>query len=225
MKNILIIGGSHGISESLAQQLRNNGDSVITANRSGSGASHQSFDAAAMTDLELPQQLDGLVYAPGSIKLKPFHRLTEQDILEEFKLNALAAARCIQMALPSLKQSPAASVVLFSTVAVQTGMPFHASIAMAKGAIEGLTRALAAELAPAIRVNTIAPSLTETPLSSKLLNSDAKREATSSRHPLKSIGDPADIAALASFLLSDSAKFITGQILTADGGIGSLRTF
>jgi 3-oxoacyl-[acyl-carrier protein] reductase len=225
MKNILIIGGSHGISQALADQLRESGHSVITANRTGSGEQHQIFDAGSITNLDLPEQLDGLVYAPGSITLKPFHRLSEQDILEEFKLNALAAVACIQQALPALKKSPAASIVLFSTVAVQTGMTFHASIAMAKGAIEGLTRSLAAELSPRIRVNAIAPSLTETPLSAMLLNSEAKREAVSNRHPLKTIGEANDIASLASFLLSENSKFITGQIIQADGGIGSLRTF
>jgi NAD(P)-dependent dehydrogenase (short-subunit alcohol dehydrogenase family) len=225
MKTILIIGGSHGISQSLATQLKENGHHVLTANRSGSVVNHQTFDAANPTALNLPEQLDGLVYAPGSITLKPFHRITANDMLEEFNLNALGAASAIQQALPALKKSPAASVVLFSTIAVQTGLPFHASIAMAKGAVEGLTRSLAAELAPKIRVNAIAPSLTDTPLAENLINSDAKRQAAADRHPLKTIGDPEDIAALTAFLLSDAAKFITGQIIQADGGMGSVRTF
>lgn len=224
MKNILIIGGSQGISQSLANQLEADGHNVILANRSGEGDKHQFFDATAPTKLLLPDSLDGIVYAPGSITLKPFHRLKNQEILDEFKLNALGAVEVIQQALPALKKSAAASVVLFSTVAVQTGMPFHASIAMAKGAIEGLTRSLAAELAPKIRVNAIAPSLTDTPLADSLLNSENKREASSNRHPLKTIGDPDDIAALAHFLLSDASKFITAQIIHADGGMGSIRT-
>lgn len=224
MKTILIIGGSHGISQALADQLRSAGIRTLTANRSGNGEDHQAFDAMAGGALELPEQLDGLVYAPGSITLKPFHRLGDEEMRAEFQLNALGAAQVIRQCLPALKKSPAASVVLFSTVAVQTGLPFHASIAMAKGAIEGLTRSLAAELAPGIRVNAIAPSLTDTPLAENLINSDAKRQASADRHPLKTIGEPGDIAALAAFLLSDAAKFITGQIVHADGGMGSVRS-
>ena len=221
--NILIIGGSHGISHALAHQLRDNAHTVLTANRSGSGEHHQYYDATTPTAINLPDQLDGLVYAPGSITLKPMHRITADEMLDEFKLNALGAASAIQQALPALKKSSRASIVLFSTVAVQTGLPFHTSIAMAKGAVEGLTRSLAAELAPRIRVNAIAPSLTDTPLAENILNSTAKRQATADRHPLKSIGKPDDIAALASFLLSDSSQFITGQIIQADGGLGSVR--
>lgn len=224
MKTILIIGGSHGISAALAQQLETEGHNVLTANRSGSGSSAQIFDATSTTSLELPDSIDGLVYAPGSITLKPFHRLNYEDILQEFDLNTLGAVHCIQQALPALKKAPSASIVLFSTVAVQTGLPFHSSIAMAKGAIEGLTRSLAAELAPKIRVNAIAPSLTDTPLAENLLNSDVKREASSKRHPLKTIGKAEDIADLAAFLLSDASNFITGQIIKADGGISSVRT-
>ncbi|WP_018971034.1 SDR family NAD(P)-dependent oxidoreductase [Rubritalea marina] len=225
MKTYLIIGGSSGISQAIAKRLSNAGETVLTASRSGSGPNHQHFDATQPGTLDLPDQLNALVYAPGSITLKPFHRLTAEEMLQEFQLNALAAAQVIQQALPALKRSSQASILLFSTVAVQTGMPFHASIAMAKGAIEGLTRSLAAELAPKIRVNAIAPSLTQTPLADPLLNSDSKREAAAQRHPLKSIGQADDLAELATFLLSENAKFITGQIIQADGGIGSLRTF
>ena len=132
MKTILIIGGSHGISQSLEQQLLQQGHEVFTANRSGSGANHQPFDVMNPTQLNLPDRLDALVYAPGSITLKPAHRITAEEMLDEFRLNALGAATTIQQALPALKKSPAASVVLFSTVAVQTGLPFHMSIAMAK---------------------------------------------------------------------------------------------
>ncbi len=221
----LIIGGSSGISKALSTQLTQQGHQIHTASRHGSGPLHQEFDATNPATLDFPEQLDGLIYAPGSITLKPFHRLSSDDFLNEYKLNALAAAQVIQQALPALKKSPQASVVLFSTVAVQTGMPFHASIAMAKGAIEGLTRSLAAELAPQVRVNAIAPSLTDTPLAGNLLNSEAKQQAAAQRHPLKTVGQADDIAALAAFLLSDAAKFISGQIIQADGGIGSLRTF
>lgn len=224
-KTILIVGGSHGITSALRDQLAGAGHRVLTANRSGSGAGHQNYDATSGDQLDVPDQLDGLVYAPGSITLKPFHRLTAGDMLDEFKLNALGAAAAIQQCLPALKKSPAASIVLFSTVAVQTGLPFHASIAMAKGAVEGLTRSLAAELAPKIRVNAIAPSLTDTPLAANLVNSDAKREASAARHPLATIGDPDDVAALAKFLLTDESKFITGRYSTSTAASGTCAHF
>jgi NAD(P)-dependent dehydrogenase (short-subunit alcohol dehydrogenase family) len=169
--------------------------------------------------------LDGLVYFPGSITLKPFHRLTREDFLHDFQVNCLGAAETIRQALPSLKAAPSASIVLFSTVAVAQGMPFHASIAAAKGAVEGLALSLAAELAPKIRVNVIAPSLTDTPLAGTLLNTEAKREAAAKRHPLQRIGDPGQVAELADFLLSDASAFMTGQILRPDGGLSSIRTF
>lgn len=225
MKNILIIGGNSGISKALAEQLHTSGHNVLTACRETTDYTHQTYDATNSSALELPDTLDGIVYCPGSITLKPFHRLTEEDIIQEFQLNALGAATTIQKALPALKKSESASIVLFSTVAVQTGLPFHASIAMAKGAIEGLTRSLAAELSPKIRVNAIAPSLTNTPLAESLVNSEQKLEASANRHPLKRIGDPQEIASLAAWLISDDSKFVTGQVIQADGGMGSVRTF
>jgi NAD(P)-dependent dehydrogenase (short-subunit alcohol dehydrogenase family) len=185
----------------------------------------QPFDAAAPALENLPPVLDGLVYFPGSITLKPFHRVTAQDFINDFQTNCVGAAAAIQAALPSLKASPAASIVLFSTIAVAQGMAFHASIAAAKGAVEGLTRSLAAELAPKIRVNAIAPSLTDTTLANALLNSDAKREAAAKRHPLQQVGHPDDVAKLTAFLLSDDSAFITGQILRPDGGLSSVRVF
>ncbi len=149
--------------------------------------------------------------------------LKPEDVLHEFQLNALGAFRVIQQLANRLKAAGNASVVLFSTVAVTQGMPYHASSAMAKGAIEGLTRSLAAELAPSIRVNAIAPSLTDTPLASRILSSDERREASAQRHPLKRVGTPLDIAQCATFLLSDQATWITGQIIGVDGGMGSLK--
>ena len=225
MKNILIIGGNSGISKSLAEQLKASGHNVHTACRETTDYQHQTYDATTESSLELPDVLDGIVYCPGSITLKPFHRLSEDDMMKEFQLNALGAATTIQKALPALKKAESASIVLFSTVAVQTGLPFHASIAMAKGAVEGLTRSLASELSPKIRVNAIAPSLTNTPLAETLVNSEQKLEASENRHPLKRIGDPKEIASLAAWLLSDDSRFITGQIIQADGGMGSVRTF
>jgi len=230
-RNILVIGGNSGIGLATVRLLSERGDRLTVAARSagdfgGTGVGVQAFDAlAGAPKLDLPEVLDGLVYFPGSITLKPFHRITEEDFLKDFRVNCLGAAAVIQAALPALKRSAGASVVLFSSVAVAQGMAFHASIAAAKGAVEGLALSLAAELAPKIRVNVIAPSLTDTPLAGALLNSDAKREAAGKRHPLGQVGSPTDVAELVAFLLSDASKFMTGQILRPDGGLSSLRTF
>lgn len=229
-RKILLIGGNSGIGYSTARLLLAQGDSVIAAARTPNplaqlGIPVQPFDALEPSPLDLPESLDGLVYFPGSITLKPFHRLTPEDFLRDFRINCLGAAAAIQAALPALKSAPAASIVLFSSVAVAQGMPFHASISAAKGAVEGLALSLAAELAPKIRVNVIAPSLTDTPLAGTLLNSEAKREVSAKRHPLQQVGDPEDTAKLVAFLLSDAAKFMTGQVLRPDGGLSSIRTF
>ncbi len=229
-RSILLIGGNSGIGLATARLLQARGDSLVAAARTPGpleeiGIPVQPFDATHPSALILPPVLDGFIYFPGSITLKPFHRLTAEDFLNDFRINCLGAAAALQAALPALKAAGSASVVLFSTVAVAQGMPFHASIAAAKGAVEGMALALAAELAPKIRVNVIAPSLTDTPLAGNLLNSDAKKEASAKRHPLQQIGDPADIAELAGYLLSDASKFLTGQILRPDGGLSSIRTF
>lgn len=229
-KTILVIGGNSGIGHATVRQLQAQGDHVVAAARSPQalaelGIAVQPFDALSPGPLELPGVLDGLVYFPGSISLKPFHRLTAEDFLQDFRINCLGAAAVIQNALPALKSAPAASIVMFSTIAVDQGMGFHASISAAKGAVEGLTKSLAAEFAPKIRVNAIAPSLTDTPLAGNLLNSDVKREAAGKRHPLQQVGDASDIGALVCFLLSDASKFMTGQILRPDGGLSSVRTF
>jgi NAD(P)-dependent dehydrogenase (short-subunit alcohol dehydrogenase family) len=229
-RNILLIGGNTGIGLATARLLVAGGNSVIAAARDDGplaelGIPVRPFDALAPTSLELPPVLDGLVYFPGSINLKPFHRLTAQDFLTDYGINCLGAVSAIQSALPALKAAPAASIVMFSTVAVAQGMPFHASVAAAKGAVEGLARSLAAEFAPKIRVNVIAPSLTDTPLASQLLNTDVKREAAAKRHPLQRVGDPEQTAKLVAWLLSDDAAFLTGQTLRPDGGLSSVRTF
>ncbi len=227
---ILLIGGNSGMGLAAARLLLKQGDTVIAAARSSGpleeiGIPVQSFDALNPGALSLPPVLDGLVYFPGSISLKPFHRLTTEDFLHDFRVNCLGAVAAIQAALPALKAAPHASVVMFSTIAASQGLSFHASIAAAKGAVEGLTLSLAAELAPKIRVNAIAPSLTDTPLAGALLNTDAKKEASAKRHPLQQVGNPEDVAQLVAFLLSDASKFFTGQILHPDGGLSSVRTF
>jgi 3-oxoacyl-[acyl-carrier protein] reductase len=231
VKNYLVIGGSKGIGLAVVKALSIE-NRVLTGSRSSENllglpnVNYFAYDAIAdaKADFQLPDELHGLVYCAGSINLKPFHRLTEEDFINDLKINLLGAVKVIQYALPALKKSGNASIVLFSTVAVQTGMGFHASVAAAKGAVEGLTRSLAAEFAPTIRVNCIAPSLTNTPLAEKLLNTPEKIEASNKRHPLSKIGQPNDIAASVAFLLSDNSSWITGQILHIDGGLGSLRT-
>ena len=189
------------------------------------GIEAQSFDAAAPGPLTWPERLDGFVYFPGSISLKPFHRLTAEDFQRDLQVNLFGAIAALQSALPALKASGNASVVLFSTVAVAQGMPMHASISAAKGAVEGLAKSLAAEWAPTIRVNVIAPSLTDTPLAGALLNSDLKKEAAAKRHPLQQVGRSEDMATLVAHLLSGHARFMTGQVLHVDGGLSSVRTF
>lgn len=229
MANILIVGASSGIGFELAHSLSKM-HKVWSAGRRTPDIEHIqhiAWDATqdAFPVGELPAELSGLVYAPGSIRLQPFKCLTEDHYREDFELNLLGAVRAIKGCLPALKKSASASVVLFSTVAVTTGMPMHASVAAAKGAVEGLTRALAAELAPQVRVNAVAPSLTNTPLASGLLRTERQRAAAADRHPLGRIGRPEDIAAAARYLLSDDSGWMTGQILKVDGGMSSVLRF
>jgi NAD(P)-dependent dehydrogenase (short-subunit alcohol dehydrogenase family) len=233
-KNYLIVGGSSGIGLEIARALREKSNTVYVASRSNDaltdldGVHYMSLDVQAeFLNLEgLPDVVDGIVYCPGTIRLKPFHRLTMDDFLEDWQVNFLGAVKTIQACLPRLKKSTSgAAIVLFSTVAVKTGMPFHASVAGAKAAVEGLTRSLAAEFAPRIRVNAIAPSLTDTPLAQSLLSSEEKRKASAERHPAKRIGTPREMAQIAVHLLSDAGAWMTGQIIHVDGGMSALRTF
>lgn len=229
-KNILIIGASSGIGLAIAQTLQAEGASLFTASRrapQGIQSQHITWDVTQPIEGlfdALPDALHGLVYAPGSINLKPFQRFSLADFQADFNVNVLGAVAAIQANLARLRKAGGASIVLFSTVAVQTGMGFHASIATAKGAVEGLTRSLAAELAATkIRCNAIAPSLTDTPLAASLLSSDEKREASNKRHPIGRVGTPQDLAAVAKLLLSDEGSWITGQVLNVDGGMGRLK--
>lgn len=232
-KHYLIVGGSSGIGKELTKLLIDEGNqvSVISRGNTELNLSHANlFQLKADVtnyDTQLPvinEIINGLVYCPGTINLKPLRALKQGDFQNDLNINLLGAVRVIQNYLPQLQKSETASIVLFSTVAVQTGMPFHASIAAAKGAVEGFGRSIAAELAPKIRVNVIAPSLTNTPLAEKLLNSEAKLTAAAARHPLNKIGTPNDIANLAAFLLSDKSSWITGQILKVDGGISAIKS-
>lgn len=229
MKNTLIIGGSSGIGASVATQCVNAGHSVhATFNKHDveiPGVSFHPLDVTAESiDVSfLPDTLNGLVFCPGSISLRPFARISPGDFFADYQLQVGGFIKVLQQVLPKLKAAGNASVVIYSSVAAGTGLPFHTQVAATKGALEGLTRALAAELAPVIRVNCIAPSLTDTPLAGALLNTPEKREANAQRHPLKRIGQPEDIAAATLFLLSDQSSWMTGQIIAVDGGISTLR--
>jgi NAD(P)-dependent dehydrogenase (short-subunit alcohol dehydrogenase family) len=229
-RQYLIVGASSGIGAALLGRLVEDGNTVLHLSRQPErapdlpGVEGRRWDALAEpfpADV-LPERLDGVAYCPGSIRLRPFERLKEKDFNEEWELNLLGAVRTLQAALPALKRSDAGSVLLFSTVAVQTGMPFHAAVAAAKGAVEGLTRSLAAELAPKIRVNAIAPTLTDTPLAERLLGSEEKRKAAAERHPLKRIGTPVEIARTGSWLLQEAVT-VTGQVIALDAGMSAVR--
>ncbi len=234
LASFVVVGGSSGIGLEITRRLAAKDLPVVVVSRSAgslaelSGVTHLTADVTRdeIDAGDLPEKIQGLAYCPGSIRLRPFHRLKEDDFLADLQINLLGAVKAIQACLPGLKKADnPSSIVLFSTVAVGTGMPFHASIASAKGALEGLTRSLAAEFAPKIRVNAIAPSLTDTNLAKTLLSDDGKRSAAADRHPLKRFGTPGDIAAAATFLLEESSSWVTGQVIAVDGGMGALRTF
>ena len=229
MKTYLVVGGTSGIGLEMTKMLCRD-DSVIVISRQNKnldGLQNVRFLSADVTNAsefpEISVSIHGIAYCPGTINLKPLRGLKPEDFRNDFEINLLGAVNVIGKYLNNLKSADASSVVLFSTVAVQTGMPYHASIASAKGAVEGLTRSLAAELAPGVRVNCIAPSITNTPLAERLLNSETKLKSSEERHPLKKIGNAHEIAELGTFLLSEKSSFITGQIIKADGGLSSLR--
>ncbi len=230
MKNYLIIGASSGIGRALAGKLQDAGHRVFGTycNHPQADENNLSFHHLNVLDTipaldYLPESLDGLAYCPGSISLKPFNRIKPEDFLQDYSLQVLGAVKLLQAVAPHLKKAPAPAVVLFSTIAVQSGFPFHTQVSTSKGAVEGLTKALAAEWAPKIRVNCIAPSITDTPLAGQLLSTPEKKEANAQRHPLRRIGEAADIASLAAFLLGEDASWVTGQIWHADGGLSTLR--
>lgn len=230
-KNILVIGGSSGIGLALVTLLSPD-NNVYVASRSseridGLKVNYIPFDATKDTiDTSLlPETLDGFVYCPGSINLRPFKGLKIEAFTDDFEINVMGAIKSLKSVLGLLLASAkASSVVFYSTVAVQTGMPFHSSVSASKGAIEGLTRSLAAEFAPKIRVNAIAPSIVDTPLASKFLNNDVKMEKANERHPLGRIGNAKELADVTAFLLGDQSSWMTGRILQIDGGIGNLKT-
>lgn len=226
-KNILLIGGSHGIGLSLAKQLQED-HKVYIASRTNDelenlDIEYIKFDAITdeLDTSSLPDELHGFVYCPGNINLKPFKMMSLDTFEEDMQLNFFGMVKVVKQIMSQMTDG--ASMVFFSTVAVSVGMPFHTSVAAAKGAIEGFAKSLAAEYAPKLRVNVIAPSLVNTPLAERLLNNEKKKEKMAERHPLKRVGEAKDIADIAYFLLSDNSTWMTGQVVGVDGGMSTLN--
>jgi NAD(P)-dependent dehydrogenase (short-subunit alcohol dehydrogenase family) len=230
-KEFVIVGGSHGIGLGLVKRLIARGNRVTVLSRTEQqlaqleGVSHVTVDVTVdeIDSDRLPKSIAGIAYCPGSINLVPFRGVKPDLMLEDFQLNVVGAVKCLQAALPGMKSADHSSVVLFSTVAVSQGLPMHCSVAASKGAVEALARTLAVELAPKVRVNCIAPALTDTPLAERFLANDEKREAMAKRYPMRRIGTVDDIASVAEFLLSDASGWITGQVFGVDGGMSTLR--
>ena len=230
-KNYVVVGGGSGIGLDLVSRLSAGGNHVSVLSRTGHAREEnrrvQQLTLDVISDeidpSLLPSEIHGLAYCVGSINLAPLRRLKSEDLVSDFQLNVVGAVNVLQAALTGMRAAKSSSMVLFSTVAVGQGMPMHCSVAAAKGAVEGLTRSLAAELAPKIRVNCIAPSLTETPLAERLIATDNQRQAMAARHPLKRFGQPEDIGSIAEFLMSDHSSWITGQVIGVDGGLSTLR--
>jgi len=226
MKTIAIIGGSKGIGKSIVQVMLEN-HNVVNISRTPPEMEHSNlthFTCDILTD-ELPdlEHVDKLVYCPGSINLKPISRLSLDDFRADFEVNVVGAIKAIQKYLPQLKKGVNPAILLFSTVASKLGMPFHASVATSKSGVEGLVKSLGAELAPTIRINAIAPTVTDTDLASKLLRNEKMIESITERHPLKKFLNPDEVAATAEFLLSDKAASFSGQIFEMDCGIVSFK--
>ena len=226
MKNIVIIGGSKGIGNAILKEAIEN-NKVINISRNLPEISHPNLTNFQLDVLasELPdiEQVDVLIYCPGSINLKPIMSLGIDDFRNDFEINVIGAVKSIQKYLPTLKKGTNPSIILFSTVATKLGMPFHASIATAKSGVEGLVKSLGAELAPTVRVNAIAPTITETSLSAAILRNDRMKENMIERHPMKGYLNPEEVAGMANFLMSDSAKSISGQVFEMDYGIVSFK--
>ncbi len=228
MKNILLIGGSYGIGHAIAARLSKDCTVYIasrtTPERVSPNITHIVFDAGSDTldTTLLPQTLDGFVYLPGTINLRPFQNIKAEAFEIEFKINFTDMVRVLQTVFPKLLAVEQASIVLFSSIAATSGMPFHTSVAASKAAVEGFARSLAAEYAPKIRVNVVAPSLTQTPLTDKFLNTDVKQQRSRERNPMGRFGNVEDIAAMANFLLREDSQWISGQVFHVDGGLSRL---
>ncbi len=229
--NYVIAGGSKGIGLEITRRLARSGHRVLVLSRTSDqlagigGVRHQTFDATVdeVDPAWLPETINGVAYCPGSINLRSFRALKPEVFREDFELNVIGAIKTIQASLPGLKKVESSSIVLFSTVAVGLGMHAHASVAASKGAIEGLTRTLAAELSPQTRVNCIAPALTDTPLTERFFSDPAKADSLGEMYALQRTGVPGDLASVAEFLLSNSSSWITGQVFGVDGGMSSVK--
>ena len=220
MRNYLFLGASSALAQATKTKVESEGDSVFQISRNASYSDVEILDYLSVMP-SIDQRFDGIVYFPGSINLKPFRSLKLEDFQEDFNIHVLGAVNSLKAYHAQLNEG--ASVVLISSVAASTGMPFHASVASVKAALEGLGRSLAAEWAPKIRVNVVAPSLTLTPMAEKLTNTPEKIEAGAQRHPMKRLGNPQDFASCIAFLLSEQSAWITGQVLPVDGGMGRLK--
>ncbi|MEL1241643.1 SDR family NAD(P)-dependent oxidoreductase [Flavobacterium flavipallidum] len=226
MKNIVIIGGSKGIGNAiLLQQLEKN--KIYNISRTAPEIAHPNLKHYSLDVLqdELPEieTIDTLIYCPGSINLKPIGNLSINDFRNDFEINVIGAVKCIQHYLAVLKKGNSPSILLFSTVAAKLGMPFHASIATAKAGIEGLVKSLGAELASTVRINAIAPTITETSLASSILRNERMKENMIERHPMKGYLKPDEVAQMADFLISEKAKSISGQIFEMDYGLVTFK--
>ena len=227
MKNFLIIGGTKGIGKAIVEEvIEHNKITCLSRNNTDfvhKNYSHVKFDALS-DDLPDLDSIDCLIYCPGSINLKPISTLSLDDFRNDFELNVIGAVRAIKKYLPLLKKSETASILLFSTVATKLGMPYHASVSVAKSGIDGLVKTLGSELAPKVRINAIAPTITNTDLASKILRNEKVVENMVERHPLKMILSPKEVAKMASFLVSEAASSISGQIFNMDAGIVSFKS-
>ena len=228
-KNILLIGGSSGIGLSLINQISEEYNVFVACRSNESLPENINYIKYDVLNDELdtsliPDTIDSFIYFPGSINLRPFKSLSIESFKDDLEINLIGLIKSLKSVLKNLTNSNSASIVLFSTVAVQRGMPFHTSVSSSKGAIEGLAKSLAAELSPKIRVNVIAPSIVNTPLANRFLNNEIKIEKSANRHPLKRIGDPNDISNLIDYLISEKSSWITGQIIAIDGGLSTIES-
>ncbi len=226
MRTILIVGGSKGIGHATVTEMIDT-HKIINFSRTAIGISHSNLEHHSVDVLKDPlpdlESVDGIIYCPGNINLKPFGRLNQEDFKQDFELNVLGAVRVIQKYVKTLKTGENPAILMFSTVAVKMGMPFHASTAVSKAGVEALVKTLGAELAPNVRVNAIAPTLTNTGLAEKILRNDAVKEKMKERHPLKTYLEPSDVASMAHFLISDKARTVSGQVIEMDCGIVSFK--